>query len=425
MSQFDYAVVSSILHNKDAVEAIFSAYEPFFSGLEGHRIELNPSAGDTPPIFFILTGGTEGIVLDYLNSSPAPRSGKPFPLILIAHPRHNSLPAALEIAAHAGQKGGSAIVIQLKSPDDDSSRGEIKAAVEICAAIKAMRNSVIGAVGEPSDWLVASSQKPDAVSSVWGARIEPVAFRELRDKIDELGREGPLCLDAQFEAFLEGARFVKEPAEADMRKSDGIYKALRQVVTEKDLDGLTLRCFDLVLLDQSTGCYALSQLADDGVDAGCEGDIPSIIALRWMRLLSGRAAWMANPSEIRLGEAGGEGSVLLAHCTVPRSLLASYGIRSHFESGLGLAVAGDFAPGPVTLVRLGGSSMDKAWIAEGFLAPGPSDEGLCRTQALIQMENADLTKLLERPLGNHIVVGFGHWAKKARRYLALEHIEEI
>ncbi len=69
--------------------------------------------------------------------------------------------------------------------------------------------------------------------------------------------------------------------------------------------------------------------------------------------------------------------------------------------------------------------MDKAWIAEGFLAPGPSDEGLCRTQALIQMENVDLAKLLERPLGNHIVVGFGHWAKKARRYLALEHIEEI
>lgn len=425
MSQFDYAVVSSVLHNKDAVEAIFSAYEPFFAGMGGRRIELASSAGDTPPLFFILTGGTEGIVLDYLNSRSAPHGRKPFPLILVAHPHHNSLPAALEIAARAGQDGGSAMLIQLRSPDDDASRGEIQAATEICAAIGTMRSSVIGAVGEASDWLVASSQKAEAVSSTWGARIESVPFRELKDKIDESRKEGRPILGAKFRSFLDGSRFVKEPAEADMAKSESIYAALRQVAAERNLDALTLRCFDLVLLDQSTGCYALSQLADDGIDAGCEGDIPSIIALRWMRLLSGSAAWMANPSEIKLGEGGGKGGILLAHCTVPRSVLASYGIRSHFESGLGVAVAGDFSPGPVTLVRLGGSSLDKAWIAEGFLGAGPSDEGLCRTQALVSLENADILKLLERPLGNHIVVGFGHWAKKARRYLELEHIEEI
>ncbi|HWP69077.1 MAG TPA: hypothetical protein VN437_07205, partial [Rectinemataceae bacterium] len=164
---------------------------------------------------------------------------------------------------------------------------------------------------------------------------------------------------------------------------------------------------------------------DEGIDAGCEGDIPSIVALHWMRLLSGRAAWMANPADISLGETGGKGRLLLAHCTVPRTLLESYGIRSHFESGLGVAVAGAFSPGPVTLARLGGISLDQAWIAEGSIEGSPSDEGLCRTQAVIKMDDADLRKLLENPLGNHLVVAFGHCKRLAQRYLALEKIREV
>ena len=42
MSDFSYAVVSSVLHDRAAVDAIFSAYEPFFAGFDGRRIELKP-----------------------------------------------------------------------------------------------------------------------------------------------------------------------------------------------------------------------------------------------------------------------------------------------------------------------------------------------------------------------------------------------
>ncbi|HWP68775.1 MAG TPA: hypothetical protein VN437_05685, partial [Rectinemataceae bacterium] len=60
MGNFSYAVVSSVLHDRKAVDAIFSKYEPFFAGLSGQRVELKPptdSLGrpDTQPFFFILT----------------------------------------------------------------------------------------------------------------------------------------------------------------------------------------------------------------------------------------------------------------------------------------------------------------------------------------------------------------------------------
>ena len=458
MDDFSYAVVSSVLHDRKAVEAIFSTYEPFFSGLSGHRVELGqpavleggaePSpanrsapllspAPSIPPFFFILTGGTEGIVLEYLSSLGKP-SGKPFPLVLVAHPHHNSLPAALEIAAKARQDGGSAILILVKSPSDEEARRAVEEAVLLCRAIGSMRGSRIGAVGKPSDWLVASSQTPASVASTWGATMEVVALSELRREIDavraswdaeagvDAGNAGNRALSVEAVGFLEKAAYRREPNAEDMRKSESVYRALRSVAAARRLDGLSLRCFDLVSLDRSTGCFALSQLADDGIDAGCEGDVPSIIALHWMRLLSGKAAWMANPADISLGGKGnGKGRLLLAHCTVPRTLLAQYGIRSHFESGLGVAVAGTFAPGPVTLVRLGGIALDQAWIAEGFITGSPSDEGLCRTQAVLEVDDADLEKLLEHPLGNHLVVAFGHWKRLARRYLALEKIREI
>lgn len=439
MSVFSFAVVSSILHDRRAVEAIFSSFEPLLSELGGNRIEmdLDPSAA-YPPFFFILTGGTEGIVLEYLSKLPSPLSNKPFPLVLLTHTHHNSLPAALEIAARARQDGGSALVIQIHSAADVAAREAIREAADLVRAVASMRGSRIGAVGEASNWLVASSQTAAAMATAWGPRLESIPIGDLRNAIEELrkgdkageewksGESGePGGLGEQASAFLEHACYRMEPANEDMYKSDTVYRALRGITAERRLDALTLRCFDILGFDGSTGCFALSQLADEGIDAGCEGDIPSIVGLRWARLLSGMPGWMANPSEICTGQGDLKGRLVLAHCTVPRSLLSGYGIRSHFESGLGVAVAGSFAPGPVTLIRIGGIGLDKAWIAEGFIVGCPSDEGLCRTQAIVELENSDIIKLLESPLGNHLVMGLGHWGKMARRYLALENIAEI
>jgi len=114
-----------------------------------------------------------------------------------------------------------------------------------------------------------------------------------------------------------------------------IYHALKKLVADYRLDALTLRCFDLVLKDRSTGCLALSALFDEGIDAGCEGDIPSILALHWLRLLTGRIGWMANPSKITIGsttveETGSDtpmAEMLIAHCTTARSILSGYGMR--------------------------------------------------------------------------------------------------
>jgi L-fucose isomerase-like protein len=393
---------------------------------------METSAGSH--FYFILTGGTEGIVLRDLAAQGG--STRDNPVILIAHPAHNSLPAAMEILAKIRQEEGFGLLCLLPSPGlaeaDKEALAGLQAMARAHGAVRSMRSSRIGALGEPSDWLVASGQPDEAVAASWGASMDHLSIEELKAELKALRAQDlaasipgtDLALRPEMSAFLGKAGFRGEPVRHDLYKSDTIYRALGGIVSKRGWDAFTLRCFDLVTSDASTGCYALSAFADEGIDAGCEGDIPSVLGLRWMRLLTGKPAWMANPADIHF-PGDGTGRLLLAHCTVPRSIVESYGIRSHFESGLGLAIAGKFAPGTVTLARIGGRNLDRLWLAQAKVLESRLKEGLCRTQLLLEMQASDLSKLIEEPLGNHLVVGMGGVADLARYYARLQGIREI
>lgn len=187
-----------------------------------------------------------------------------------------------------------------------------------------------------------------------------------------------------------------------------VYLALKKVVQEQKLDALTLRCFDLVLGLKTTGCFGLSQLTDEGIIAGCEGDLVSTVGLMWARELLGLTPWMANPAQLDAEK----NELWLAHCTVPRGIVEDYSLRSHFESGLGVGIQGTLANGPVTLLRIGGKQMEELWLAEGEIMEAGDSEDLCRTQARIKLSAGKISDLLEAPLGNHIVMVQGHHLKR-------------
>ena len=126
---FEYELISSVLHDSASVQAIFSAYEPILSALGGRRLIQPAGPGRNLPVFFVLTGGTEGIALASLKARNP--GGKRLPVLLIAHARHNSLPAALEIAARVGQDGGRAILILLRRPEDSGGRAEMAEAPNV------------------------------------------------------------------------------------------------------------------------------------------------------------------------------------------------------------------------------------------------------------------------------------------------------
>jgi hypothetical protein len=163
----------------------------------------------------------------------------------------------------------------------------------------------------------------------------------------------------------------------------GVRSALLDVLDNDDLDAVTVRCFDLLGDPGTSGCLALASLNDDGIVAGCEGDVPSALAMLWVRHLLDQPTWMANPATLDVDR----NELVLAHCTVAPSMVDSFALDTHFESGMGVGISGQFAAQPVTLIRLGGADLDECWIAEGDIVSTGDDADLCRTQVTIALSS--------------------------------------
>ncbi len=345
-----------------------------------------------PVLLLIVTGGTEHQILEVVARTS-------HPAILLVHRANNSLPAALEILACLQQQGRRGIIVSIDG--DEQSRQQFRCTLAAVAARHRLQSARFGILGGASPWLVASSPDPQAVSSRIGCELIAIEQQEL---LDIMGRvNGPEVAELSREVLAQvepGA-----PAVAAPHAAVKIYLGLRQLVVKYRLDGVTVRCFDLIKPTSTTGCLALALLSDEGVVAGCEGDLPALLTMYLLSSLSGQATFMANPQEISLADR----TVWLAHCTVARSLCRSFHLDSHFETGIGVAVAGAIAAGPVTVARLGGPECCQLWMAEGQVVATASAPDRCRTQVLVKFDQ-DLGDLLRRPLGNHLVLTPGHWA---------------
>jgi len=371
-------------------------------GARGVAHEIVAPGFREPSALLIVTGGTEHLALAALEATRGPA-------LLLAHPEQNSLPAALETLSRLRQTGRPGRIALLNDHDDG---WELLARLGVCQAARARLASMrIGRIGTPSDWLVASTPSERVVREAWGPALVDVPMSDVREAMAgaDAAEVTRIVRD-----FVDRAEGMREPSVDDLVAAGRVVCALREVVRQHRLDGCTVRCFDLVVDDRTTGCLALSWLLDEGVVAGCEGDVPAALTMTWLQLMAGEPGFIANPQDIDVTG----GRVSLAHCTIARRMLTSYTLRSHFESSLGVGIQGRLAPGPVTLARIGGADLREVFVADGELESCGDVALRCRTQIDVRLQ-ADLRDLLVRPSGNHHVLVRGHWAAPLREYHAL------
>ncbi|MCS7216603.1 MAG: hypothetical protein NZ924_02795 [Candidatus Bipolaricaulota bacterium] len=370
-------------HAQPLLEAVRAGFAQA-SGVELLPKPAEEVAQEPLPALLFLTGGTEPQALAFAASTPRP-------LLLLAHGAHNSLAAALETLARLRDEGRKAWLLPQNLP------GDLALFARVAELGRALRGKRIGLVGEPSPWLVASAPAPAVLEAKLNLAVVRIPVARVRTGGEGERPEGP----------------AQGVGEAERAMAGRVHAALQRLAAEENLFALSIACFEL-LAEGCTACWALARLADAGLPAGCEGDLPGLLALILSQLLTGRPGFLANPVEVDLKRE----RLLLAHCTVPLSLTEGFLLRTHFESGLGLAVAGRVQPGPYTLLRFGGKRLEKAFVVEGtVLAESPGREDLCRTQVWFKMPKGALQKLLREPLGNHHVLLPGHH----RRVLALFH----
>ena len=385
--------VASDFFSETELDKIISSNSAKLDELCENRIGKSEIIEVEKVYYFIVTGGTEAQVLDLQKIRDQQFQNEE--IVLLAYASNNSLAASMELLSRFNQIGKTGRIIYLPA---DEKPENITANIQALNGKDQLTGSRIGEVGSPSDWLVASSPSAKTVKENWGADVIPVKMTELKQLFSEITDED--CQE-NFNELTNNSQEIDEPTNKDNINNIKVYLAMKTLVEQSDLDAVTQRCFDLVLDLGTTGCFALSRLNDEGIIAGCEGDMVSTIGMLLVYKKTGRIPWMANPSRLNLEN----NSIIIAHCTVPISIVDKYIIRSHFESGIGVGIQGTFSKGDVTIFRIGGYNLDKIWLVNGEIVSTSKEEDLCRTQIEVKLNSdVNVADLLTNPLGNHLII---------------------
>ena len=381
--------LTSPLHDEQAVAAVTREF------LDTMRFDYDFRGADYADygshalqLIFVRTGGTEGVFRQLLPQLRA-QAGQPF--YLLASNKSNSLPASMEILSYLNQQGLRGEIIH---GDPDYVNRRVATLELVATARQKLCGQRLGIIGKPSDWLISSQPDAQAVKAALGIELVDIPIDELVEEYEKAPQPAVenACDNEKVNAALPGA----------MR----IQTALEALIKRHNLNGFTLRCFDMLTAVKNTGCMALAHFNARDIVASCEGDVPAMLSMAIALAVTGKTGFQANPSHIDPIT----GEILFAHCTIPFNMVNRYTLDTHFESGIGVAICGYSPEGPMTVFKV--SSDLKRWFAEDAeLLRSQAKPDLCRTQQVIRLADAARTRyFFTQPIGNHHVIVPGHYA---------------
>lgn len=326
-------------------------------------------------LLYVRTGGTEGLFRQL---------GLTGEIKLLTSGRSNSLAASMEILSYLRSNGDRGEILH-GSPEYIASRihggfpengkpgPEGKTFIRPLPPLD-LGGARLGVIGKPSDWLISSDVDYSKAAEMLNVQLMDISMSELLDEV--------------------------MTSSADLRTFEGslaIYDALKVLIARYHLDGLTIRCFDLLDTVHNTGCLALARLNSEGIPSSCEGDVPALLTMMAAYRLTGCPGFQCNLSRVDGDE------LLFAHCTVPLSMVRSYTYATHFESGIGTAIKGEIPEGPVTIFKIS-PDMNHYVSIPGEILRNQSEKDLCRTQIIVRAPGAGGYFLNETLANHHVVV---------------------
>lgn len=377
----------------DREDEVVKANTNFLEEINNELMEddllIKENAKDAPcTIVFVETGGSEPLFIKHFDEL------KVGPILILSSCRDNSLPASLEIKTYCSINKVPAFVL---TGDEKHCANVIKHFAHAYHAKAILAKSNLGVIGKPSDWLIASKVDPNLVYTKFGINLVDISMEELMEEIDKHDMGKVPHLDTLKKKF-------KDSDTLDM--ACYIYGAIKRLVKKYKLDGLTIRCFDLLGQYKNTSCLALALLNEEGITAACEGDVLSLITMHMFRALTGRPSFQANPSKVD----NNNKEILLAHCTLPLNMVSKYELLTHFESNLGIGIKGEMPLGEVAICKLfmtPKGNLSSSLVIAGEIKENFSLPGYCRTQIVVTMSDFDYFNFFKEDFGNHVVVAYG------------------
>ncbi len=386
---------ASMLHDRATVrschEVLLAEMEKYFTLNFIDYKDMDRLSPDDFSLLFVATGGVERLIIQHFDHLPRPA-------ILLADGMQNSLASALEVSCWLRGRGVRTEILHGELPEI------IKRIFVLHSNFMAQRRlwgSRIGVMGTPSSWLIASNVDYLLSKRRWGIEYTDIPLERIYDNYRQVTDDevGEACAELAARALA-----CREATPEDMLKAMRLYRAIRRIVDEERLAALTLSCFRLIDVTGTTGCLALALLNDEGIIAGCEGDLQAVFTMLATRVLTGKSSFLANPSMINART----NEVVFSHCTIGLNQTERFILRSHFETQRGIGIQGIAPTGDVTLVKCGSESLDEYYLSTGTLTENTNYINLCRTQVRVRMDTP-ASYFLKNPLGNHHILLHGNY----------------
>lgn len=334
-------------------------------------------------LILIQSGGSEGEFIKHFKKLKEP-------YYLLTYGSNNSLAASLEILSFLKDQNLNAEVLHGSVP-------------YIANRIKNLINNDniphtrYGVIGKPSDWLIAS--KVDYDTALKHLNVELIDI-DLQEVIDAYNCTEAVEVDEKFEYNEE-----------ELKSALKLYQVLKNIKAKYNLNGLTIRCFDLLTTIKTTACLALSLFNKDNIVGTCEGDIPTMMSMHLLNYLFSQPGFQANPSRISVENK----TIILAHCTLPLNMVTNYTLDTHFESGIGVAIRGKLKEEKVTIFKFS-RDLKNYYVTTGTIIKNLNENNLCRSQIEVKIDD-NIEYFLNRPYGNHHVVIYGDHKQKIIDFL--------
>jgi len=343
---------------------------------------------------FVQSGGSENAFLRIYDQI----SDKPCYILSTLH--SNSLAASMEILSYMIEHGKKGAILH---GDGKTVAKKLKALAQANEALKKLRGAKFGVVGDPSDWLIASMANEPVLKEKLGISLVNIPMSELEEEVAKQTYEPNRWTE---ELLSKG--YDKE----QMERAFYVYGGFRRLVDKYGLHGVTVRCFDLLTSVFTTGCLGLAILNADGVYGGCEGDIPSLISMAILGDLTDKPVFLCNPSRIDTVNQ----EMVFAHCTLPINMPYTYELTTHYESGIGVAVAGSIPEGDMTIFKTSGD-LSRHFVKKGTILANLREPSLCRSQIKIKLD--DYSYFLTNPIHNHHLVVTGDEVEAVEEFFRL------
>ena len=350
---------------------------------------------------FIGTGGTENSVIKFLDEVHPKTSP-----ILVSHNLSNSLPAAMEIRRYLEEMGHRTRIIHdtIENLSDTLDQETLFSSVS-----DKLQTFRLGLIGNQSEWLVASDIDREAVKKLWGLEIIQIPISEVIDNFSE---------ESNAEISVHGQNFSKFAQKVDrsskhLKEARIVASALQEIHLKYHLNAFSIECFSIIQQTESTACFALSYFNDNGLVAGCEGDLPSAFSMILIKLLVDQPSFMANISSVNSENK----TAILSHCTVPIEMTEKFEVFSHYESKKGVAIRGVFEVGKtVTILKVAGKTLSEWYISTGTIVQNHTNEECCRTQVEVHFPDS-VTYFLKNSLANHHIMVLGDHKSRIESFL--------